>query len=537
LQAEEISFDRLPFSDLFRTYVSDFPKLAAYYSANPFEPESIANHADAVRFRGDRDKAANLLIPFNERFGAEEPAFENIDLLRSDDALAVVTGQQLGIYGGPLYTVLKIITTIHLSRTLTSRLDRPVVPVFWLADEDHDFQEIRNVKLLDRDEVVTIGLESSNGSRPVADIELSEDFESFRNRVEEGLFSTDFTDRLWHLLDTAYTEGSTMGEAFGRLIADLFSGSGLVLAGSNWKPIKEEARDCMKVAVSHADQIRELLEEQSASLEEEFHRQATLYDSNLFYLTEDRGRTKIVRDGKRWKTDTGKSWSADELMDEIDSYPERFSPNVFLRPILQDLLVPTLGYVGGPGEVAYYGQMKSMYPVFKRRMPLIFPRLSATLIEPAVARILEELPFDVPDYDKRIEDLESEFVERAEQHDIEAIFEEWKSKVDEVSKLKTEEIKEIDPTLEGAAGKATAVYEGELDKLKGKVYRSVKQQEQTQLKRIRKIKANLFPEGALQERTVSFIYFMNKYGLDIWERLLEQLEEGEAFDHHKLIYL
>jgi uncharacterized protein YllA (UPF0747 family) len=200
-------------------------------------------------------------------------------------------------------------------------------------------------------------------------------------------------------------------------------------------------------------------------------------------------------------------------------------------------MVPTLGYVAGPGELAYYGQMKKMYKFFKRSMPAIFPRMSATIIEPSIDRILDELPFEIADYEGRIEDLESKYVERSNQPDIEEIFNDWKQKVEEISEGHKAEIKDIDSTLEGAAGKATAVYFGELDKLKGKVYRSVKQQEETQIKRIRKIKANLFPEGIPQERIISFIYFMNKYGIDIWDRLLQELDENEKFDQHKLIYL
>ena len=210
---------------------------------------------------------------------------------------------------------------------------------------------------------------------------------------------------------------------------------------------------------------------------------------------------------------------------------------MFLRPIMQDFFLPTLGYVAGPGETAYYAQMKRFYDSFALTMPVIFPRLSATFIEPAIDRILDELPFEIHEYNSRIEDLESEFVDRTEQVDIEAIFSDWKEKVEEISQEKTESIKKIDPTLEGAAGKASSVYMGELDKLKGKVYRAVKQQEQTQLNRIKKIKAQLFPNGTPQERVVASIYFMNKYGVSIWDELLDNLGEDESFNSHKLITL
>jgi len=210
---------------------------------------------------------------------------------------------------------------------------------------------------------------------------------------------------------------------------------------------------------------------------------------------------------------------------------------VFLRPLLQDNLFPTLGYAAGPGELAYYGQMKQVYNLFESDMPVIFPRLSATFIEPAINRIIDELPFEFSEYSQRIEDLDAAYVDRSEKIDIEDLFSEWKQKVKQIASLKKEKVAEVDQTLNGAAGKATAVYFGELDKLKGKVYRAVKQQDQTQLNRIRKIKQNLYPGGNLQERSVAAIYYMNKFGLGIWDNLLASLDEGETFDQHKLVEL
>ena len=306
----------------------------------------------------------------------------------------------------------------------------------------------------------------------------------------------------------------------------------------------------MKRAIEDADAMREALQKQTDRLGENFHQQVTLYDSNLFYLNEERGRwlnpdrasqlLKIVRNGNGWKTDGGTEWSTGELVNHIEKDPHSFSPNVFLRPVLQDRFLPTLGYVAGPGEIAYYGQMKLFYECFDMQMPAIFPRLSGTLIEPAIDRIVDELPFDFHEYDKRIEDLESEFVDKTEQVDIESIFQSWKEESEETAQPHVETIKQIDPTLEGAAGKAVSAFHGELDKLKGKVYRSVKQQEQTQLERIRKIKTHLFPQGGLQEREIGSLYYMNKYGVDLWDRLIEKMEENpdsDSLDKHALIYL
>jgi len=538
LQIKRYPVKKLPFPDLFQTYIDDFSQLAGFFETNPFDADEIKEAAEAFSFQGDRTRSANILREINRRYEPAEKALQNIDRLENDNALVVVTGQQLGVLGGPLYTVFKTIAAIHLARRMEKMLDRPVIPVFWLADEDHDYQEVQHLTVIGKNEPETFSLSDKSGNLPpVAELTYSQDLEALKSELQQVLYETDFSDELWSLLDASFVSGKRFDHSFGDYIARLFSRHGLVLAGSNHPTIKEYTKVCMRNAIEQADTFRKALEGQTQELKEKFHQQVTLYDSNLFYLDPDEGRVKIARNGDGWKTDSGMEWHTSELLEEIDSNPAKFSPNVFLRPVMQDLFLPTLGNVAGPGETAYYGQMKLFYRAFDLKMPVIFPRLSATLVEPAIDRIMQDLPFDLHEYNNRIEDLESDFVDRTEQVDIEAIFSDWKEKVQEISSGKTNDISEIDPTLEGAAGKATSVYMGELDKLKGKVYRTVKQQEETQLNRIRKIKDQLFPDGGLQERTIAGIYFMNKYGVDIWDRLLEDLHEDETFSDHKIISL
>lgn len=538
MQLTNYSFQRLPFSILFKTYVSNFQELSHFYSVDPFDEDALARKLKEYEFSGDRSQTVDFLRRFNKQFDVNSSALDNIERLEQDNAIAIVTGQQLGIYGGPLYTIMKTLGVIHLARKFEQKFDRPVVPIFWLADEDHDYDEVRSVHVLNDEELKTFELPPKRDHlKAVADLTLPDELKALRNNLKSSIYDTDFSDDLWEILDDCFASDQTFLEAFGHFIARLFSHHGLVLAGSNNKEVKELTKDFLKTSITKADGIREALEKQSRELDKEYHQQVKLYDSNLFYLDENNGRTKLSRNGDGWKTDTGREWKTNELLDEIESHPQKFSPNVFLRPVLQDALLPSIGYVAGPGETAYYGQMKQMYSCFDLEMPVIYPRLSATLIEPAIDRIMDELPFEFHEYDNRIEDLESDFVDRTEQTDIEAIFGEWKEKIEDIADPKRKEIAEIDPTLDGAAGKATAAYFNELNKLKGKVYRAVKSQEETQLNRIRRIKTNLFPGDGLQERLISGIFFMNKYGLNIWDEVLESLEEDEQFDHHKLIYL
>lgn len=538
MHIKDYAFKNLSFSELFQVYVDDFDRLDSFYEINPFDEAAIERKASAISSKGDRHGTAEILHSFNKQFDVDQATIKNINRLKKDDALAIVTGQQLGLYGGPVYTMFKTITAIHLANRLEKKWTRPVVPVFWLADEDHDYDEIRTVNILNGDGLESFSLPKKNGViPPVSEIILPKELHPLKKQIRSTLIDTDFSNDLWELLNSCFSTGSTFLGGFGQFMSRLFSKHGLVLAGSNNSVVKEETKRVLKKTIRKADDITSALESQSQKISKRYHQQVTLNKSHLFFLDPKAGRTKIVHEKNNWRTSTGHQWSAKELLSDIDEQPALFSPDVFLRPVIQDALLPTLGYVGGPGELAYYGQMKTFYHCFDQKMPVIYPRFSGTFLEPAIVRIFNELPFEINEYNSRIEDLESAFVDRTEQLDIETLFDTWKEEYSSVSTSYEQSIKEVDESLEGAAEKAKAHFSNELDQLKSKVYRAIKKREKTQMARILRVQQNLFPGRNLQERTLSGIYYMNKFGLDIWDRLLEEMESGESLDQHKLIYL
>ncbi|HCD51868.1 MAG TPA: bacillithiol biosynthesis cysteine-adding enzyme BshC, partial [Balneolaceae bacterium] len=364
------------------------------------------------------------------------------------------------------------------------------------------------------------------------DIEITDDINELKRNIQALLPETDFTNKLSELLTESYQPGFEHRKAFSKFLLSLFPDSGLIIFGSNFSAIKDLSKSVFRKSVTDADEIQIALSSQSSKLEDGFHSQVVVGSSNLFYINDDGARIKIDRDGTNWIIE-GNRKSTDEIVDLVDEHPERFSPNVFLRPVLQDYLLPTIGYVAGPGELAYYGQMKELYPFFGMEMPIIFPRLSATIIESNIERIMDKLPFSLCEYSQRIEDLESAYVDQTNTLDIEGVFASWKENIEDVSDEPAEFVKNIDPTLEGTTAKVITGFENELNKLKGKVYRAVKQQEQTQLDRIAKIQSQIFPDG-LQERSVNPVYFMNKYGLDVWQKMLDHYREHQPdyTSHH-----
>ncbi len=531
MEKSQCSFNQLPFSSLFSNYIYDYPKLNQFFSTNPFDDSEIEQRISRIPTYDNRAMVTKALGAYHQYLGISVEQKTALEKFSNTESLTIVTGQQLGVAGGPLYTIFKTITTILLAKEWEEKLKRPVVPVFWLADEDHDFEEIAQLGIPANEGLKQLTLDQTGAGLPVSEVKIDESIQSLIEQLKAEFPNTDFSNDLFEQLQKVYALGNTHAQAFAQLISSWFSNHGLLIAGSNFKALKQFCADVFKQSVSNADAIYRSLESQSAALEKDFHRQVVIGSTNLFYFDQT-GRTKIDREGEKW-TINGRILGVDELKEKIDEKPEKFSPNVFLRPILQDVLLPTIGYVAGPGEIAYYAQMKLYYKQFEMEMPVIFPRISATLLESGIDRIMQKLPFELCSYNQRIEDLESRYIDLNSPADLDSLFQNWVSGIKKSAQQPIQRIAAIDPTLEGTAGKTVSGFENELNKLKGRVFRSLKQQEETQLKRIRRIKAQIFPDG-LQERAINPTYFMNKYGMDIWGKLLSDFatQKIDLRSHH-----
>lgn len=533
-------FSEYPIQNLFRDYILGDEELQSFFSFDPFKDSSCNTRIEKCEYRHDRKKLVSILKDFNKPFNPGSETLKSIESLGDSNSVVIVTGQQMTMFGGPLFTIYKALSTIILAKRLNNKYKVNIIPVFWLADEDHDYEEISTVTVPVGDEIRSVSLQKPEQAEfRVSEFKFNSEISDFINELFELLPETDFTSELRDILNQSYKAGYNISQAFGTLMMSLFSKHGLVLAGSNSKLVKEFTSSILKDSILKKDAIFNELNETSSQLEGiGYDRQVVVQKSNLFWIDDLGNRKKLSVEGEKWfiGDDKHQSWSSDELIQLVNDEPNRFSPNVFLRPLIQDELLPTVGYVGGPGEISYYAQMNGLYKILNKEMPIIFPRISASLIESSIERVLQKLPFNASDYSWRIEDLESKYIEQADTPDLEMLFEDWKSNISSLNDKMIPKVVDIDPTLENTAGKAEATYFTELDKLKGKLYRSVKNQEKTQIDRINKIKQNLYPNNILQERKISFIYFMNKYGMNIWDDMIKALQD-EIADSHKLIYL
>jgi bacillithiol biosynthesis cysteine-adding enzyme BshC len=509
VRIESDSFAELPFSPLFKAFTTGDPRLAPFYSQYPAHPASLITAAGNHRWSGDRSTLVDILTELNAPYNPHPAAMENIRRLGQDGAMAMVTGQQLTVFGGPLFTVYKLITAIVLARKVEEETGKPVIPVFWMADEDNDYAEIAGIGYPSKGQWFGDSLAASSDSPHSAGfLKVGADIDRLLASVDESLTPGDHHDAILSLLRNTYPAEASHPTAFGSLLTALFSKHGLVLAGSTSTSAKELLAPAMVRYAERHDRCRQALESSSASIASVFHSQAAVGSSLLFEHSPEHGRVKIDR-------------ITPELIERIRTSPERFSPNVFLRPILQDTLLPTLAYIGGPGEIAYYAQMKAFYEVMDCRMPVILPRFSATVVDAGIRRNLEESALPWTAHNRRVEDLDADVIRTSDAPDVDSNLDQWRVELERIHAEHGAWIADVDATLAASAESVLREQQNALEKLRQKLMRALKQKEETRIRRARQVRDALFPNGNLQEREWAMIHVMNRYGLGVWDDLIE----------------
>ncbi|MCC5925474.1 MAG: bacillithiol biosynthesis cysteine-adding enzyme BshC [Bacteroidetes bacterium] len=528
------SYDALPFGKLFRDYVKGATSIQSFFDYGPFQPADIKSKAASTHFTASRTNLYEAIKEYNNT--SLRKVDENLKTLRDDNkSLTVVTGQQLTTFGGPLFTLYKAATAIALSRKYTELLNRRIIPVFWLADEDHDFHEIAKLGFPDKGiEWNTFQLpETDFTGWPVGKIPLENSINSLLDALKKELPETDFSSDIIHLLTDGYQPGKTHAQAFGAIIQNLFADYGLILAGSSSNGVKQLLKDQITNLIDRTGEVHAALERQSALLETSYHRQAAVSTSNWFILDEKGYRRKLQFHKNEWSSGN-MTFTKEELLEVAKKSPHRLSPNVFLRPILQDTLLPNIAYVAGPGEIAYYAQMKELYKVCKKSMPVIVPRLSATLIEPNINKFLAGLPFAIGDYAERVEDLQQRYVEKEQTFDIQAFANKWITEIEKLADERTSDVDGFDTTLVGTLVRVRQEQVNAVHTLRQKMIKSEKNRLDVQLKRISKVQLALFPNMNLQEREMAFIYPLCKYGRSFIDKIIQEAEISDGTAHRMI---
>ncbi|GAB5536183.1 MAG: bacillithiol biosynthesis cysteine-adding enzyme BshC [Rubricoccaceae bacterium] len=519
-------------SALSTAYLRRHPDALAFYRWDWGNPEHRAAAAAEAAARSiDRNALAGILAEQNRAWGASGTALTRTDILRQPDSVAVVTGQQLGLFAGPLYSIYKALSAVRYAEQIEAETGRPAVAVFWLAGEDHDFEEVQSTVFTDGPDVRRVRYDTDEVGGPVGRMTLDADaLATTLRQLEAALPDGPHRDEVLELVTACYRPGVTMRDAFARLLRRL--APGLVLMSVDDPRLKALAAPVFEKEVAGWDDTQAALEDVSRQLDEaDFHAQVTPMPVNLFAFTDDGLRLPIDPEGEGFRLRGSDALSVDELANWARDAPERLSPNVVLRPLVQDVLLPTVAYVAGPGEAAYFAQLKPVYERFGVAMPIIWPRLSLTVVEPSVAKILDRYDLDLPDLSGDLHALWRRLALDASETDLEAAFSDARETLDGLAISLQGPITATSSTLESALGAAQAKMTKALDRLETKTVRVEKRTHDDVRARLERAQAALWPGGSLQERALSPLQFAVLHGLDVFLDLVGAVDLDPSAHH------
>jgi bacillithiol synthase len=508
-------------------YAFHFDRIASLYAGDPARPEAWRDVISRVQAHPRSPEAiAAVLAAQQARRNAPPEARAAAAQLADPTAVAILTGQQAGAFGGPMYTLLKAVTAIQLARRVARDHQVPVVPIFWVDAEDHDWDEIAGCTILDSDyhpRTITLASPEGAGHRPVAALTLDERIEQTIAELEAALPSTAFTESVLAGLRDAYRPGAGVADAFARWIESVLGRLGLVVFESSDPAAKPLASAVFAHELSRVGTTASLAAAAGRAMAALGHAaqvEPQLDQPSVFHL--DSGRTAIRHSGESFVIGET-TVAAATLLEQAERSPAQFSPNVLLRPIVQDTLFPTVCYVAGPSEMAYLGQLGTVYAEFGLPMPLIYARATATVVDSAAARFLRRYPLNIEDLQPQDESALNKVLQSQLPQSVEQAMREAAEALHRSMTRVAEVLPELDPTLAGAARTTLGRMEHDLRGLHSKIIHAAKRRDETLRRQFTRVQSQIFPLGHPQERTLAVAYFLNQYGPHLVDRLLEEL--------------
>jgi len=545
LRVETLPFEHIPHhSRLFLDYLKDPLALRTFYpSAIRFHHELPQRVPEVLSaYRVDRERVCDALAAMNQRWGAGEATLDNIRLLRESDCIAVVSGQQAGLFTGPLYTIYKALSAVKLAGCLRHR-NTKAVPVFWIAAEDHDFVEVAKAEFIGRDcqlKNVEVSTDLHREGQPVGQVVLDDSIDVVVDQLFELLPNSEFAADMKALVKNAWQPGRGYVESFAIMMTSLLGRHGLIFLDPLDPDLKRLAAPLYAEAARRAPEIAAAIEQRSGELESAGYHAQVLASANsfpLFLHDEEGARHAIVRveDGKYKTKDTEKEFTAGELATMAQEKPELFSPNVTLRAVVQDHLLPTIAYYGGAAEVAYFAQTAEVYRVLERPATPILPRSSLTMIERHTGRVLERYDLNLADFFEGLEPVIKRVVEEHLGADTAKLFSNAEQNVNhELDRLR-QELEGIDPTLASALDTGRKKINYQLDGLRTRFVRAQMNRDEAAHRQLQRAFEQLYPNKALQERHINITSLLARHGTYVIEWIYNAINLGSV--EHQIVYL
>lgn len=533
-----------PASLLVQDYLYRFPLLSECFAYNPYCSESY--HERYRHLIGERQfqrgVLADALLDFNRAVGSGQKALSNIEALRRPDSVVVTTGQQAGIFTGPLYTIHKAIGAIQLSRRLESQLGCPVIPVFWIASEDHDFDEVAFAEILTSDwELARLALEwrpegkCSIGQMPLPALEAG----NLIRRLGDLTQETDCKPTVMEALTREAGSSRSLVEWFARLMAWLFRDHGLVLLDPMDHRVRQLEKEVFAAAIRRSADVNQALHHVSDWLRDRGYPVTVQKEEDAVHLFkyEDGQRLPLRRAGDRFSVHGGtKLYSSDEMTSLALERPESFSPNVILRPVTQEAILPAIACLGGPGEIAYWVLCRGVFEVFGFRLPVLFPRPNVTLVDPAIERYLEKQGLSVSDVILRLDDKRRELLEREDRLGLDRLFEDFRREsLGRYQEIIDTLAQHLDRGLAGIGQENLRQISAQVNRLQEKARQQHRKNCETGLRQFDRMAVALCPGGVWQERAHNIFPYLIKFGTDLIGLLID-LPLLETRDH-QMVFL
>ena len=538
----DLTFQSIPKTPvLFYDYIYQFQKVRSFFPrdssikmTDPDGSNRLISNAE------DRCNLVEVLHRQNGALGCGPKVVENIQRLGGNRCFAVVTGQQVGLFTGPAYTIYKALTAIKLAQEYSNQ-GLEAVPIFWMATDDHDLDEVCQTKLISTESCLEKFRYLANREtfqQSVGKIQFEKSITGILRNFLETLPNSEFKPNLVRELNEAYSPGISFSEAFAKIFNFLFSEYGLILLNPQDPVLKNKSKSVFSKVAKEWLTLNNLLKPCEQELNKSgYTPQVPVTTDTSFLFIEDEGKRRgLMCTSKGFQLKgTNKTLSLDALTKLIETAPERISPNVLLRPIVQDSILPTLAYVAGPSEVAYFAQLLPVYRIMNLEMPMIFPRTSLTIIENRSEKILNRHQLKFTDLFKGTTSALRSLLDSSVDESISLRFDEIKTNIAEHLGKMEELLKVVDPTLTGALGTTQKKIQYQIESLQTKFSKAELGKQRIVARQIENVFNSLYPSNNLQEREINFFYFLSRYGVGLISQLHENINLYNL--NHQLVYL
>ncbi len=509
------------------SYLAEEPAVAAFFRGHFREADAFLSKAEEVDGRFGREERERALeaVTLPE---AGDPA--RLERFVEQGGYMVTTGQQPALFGGPLYSILKALTAVRLAEALETRLGRPVLPLFWVASEDHDWEEASHADLVGLDNEVhrfDVAPPDPVVQPALHRVRLSEAVERVADEFIKQLPETEFSPPYFELIRRSFRAGVTIPEGFHETLQTLLGRFGLVFTDAAHPAVKRDSAAVLRAELHRAAELEGILRDTGAALGAAgYPLQVPVLENGVnLFLEGPGGRERLYRHGTGFQLRTsGASATLEEVLAARDADPGALSPNVLLRPVVESSLFPTLAYVGGPGEVAYFAQLGDYFEAHGIRMPVVYPRWGATPVEAKVRKVLDKFGVAIEALARPFHEIAGEMARGEVPDDVRAALGKLRGAVGASAGELQAVTRGVDPTLKGPVQHMRSQAFAAIDDLERKVVQAVKRETDIALQQLEKAQVHLYPRGRPAERIQSPFYYLTRYGEAVLDDLYDRFE-------------